>query len=379
MEDKDLKKTIDDVEMSHEKTDEIYNNLLMEKRKMERNEKKSRFKDMRKVASIAAAFVIVVSSTVLAYKGINFNFLKFLNKNNIATEKYIGDLDIDEYIYNIDKEVVSEGGKLFINQAIMDKNIIYIYMNFESTNGVKFEDDKMYSFKANVYDEETREITENNTSGSVDDIDLTMVMGNPRVIGVNDNKLDLVFSYDMSKDASGFKGFIGSKVKFDFKDLGYYEKYETKADDGEVISIITSDFKPIIEGNWKTEFKLGGKLLPTKKYKLNEEVKYTSENKDANLVFEKVEISNLSLKLNIKNTATKDVDIIIDLILEKDNSKTGDIQLKTKDGTIIGTKFVEMLTYSETEGLIIDRQFSEPINIEALQSIIVWGEEIKLR
>ena len=148
-----IRDTIAGIEPTEEKEDEIYEKLLMEKRELEGSEKrKGNSGRLKKLLPLVAVFTIIISTTVLAYMGVDFNFLKYLNEKNIANESLIGDIGVDDYIYNIDKEIANENGILYVKQAIMDKDTIFLYMSFEGKEDIDFTgENRHYSFKGDVY------------------------------------------------------------------------------------------------------------------------------------------------------------------------------------------------------------------------------------
>jgi len=98
---------------------------LKGKRELEVSKKSKRIPErLKKLLPLVAVFTIIISTTKLAYMGVDFNFLKYLNERNIASESLIGDIEIDDYIYNIDKKIANENGVLRVKQAIMDKDTI---------------------------------------------------------------------------------------------------------------------------------------------------------------------------------------------------------------------------------------------------------------
>lgn len=360
-----IRDTIEGIEPTEEKVDKIYERLLMEKRELEGIKKrKVNSKGLKKLLPLVAVFTIIISTTVLAYMGVDFNFLKYLNEKNIVNKRLIGDIDVDEYIYNIDKEIVNENGVLHLKQAIMDKDIIFIYMSFEANEDIDFTgENRYYSFKGDVYnkqwfseDEAERkklmnkyaesqiEVVEKGSTVYINGIELRIMKGNPRIIEVDKNKMDLVFSYNMGEYLEEFEGFIGSEMIFHFKDLGYYKTYPLTSDDGEDFNTISDRFVPLLKGDWEGNIKLDGKLLPTKTYKIDEEIDYSiKDGSEVKIKIKDIGISNFSLKINGECEKNEDVEIVTQLFFEHTDEqlkfdrnlvRSGDIKLKHKNGNI---------------------------------------------
>lgn len=406
-----IRDTIAGIEPTEEKEDEIYEKLLMEKRELEGSEKrKGNSGRLKKLLPLVAVFTIIISTTVLAYMGVDFNFLKYLNEKNIANESLIGDIGVDDYIYNIDKEIANENGILYVKQAIMDKDTIFLYMSFEGKEDIDFTGgNRHYSFKGDVYnkqwfseDEVERkrlmdeyaeseiEVVEKGSTVYINGAELKITNGNPRVIEVDKNKMDLVFSYNVGEYLEKFEGFIGSEMTFRFKDLGYYKTYPITSDDGRNINVVSDRFVPLVKGNWEGNIKLGGKLLPTKTYKIDEEIDYSiKDGTEVKIKITDIGISNFSLKINGECEKIEDVDKVSQLIFEHTDEqseidrnlvRSGDIKLKHKNGKIIqAVTNIILLSSSEDGKITVERSFDSPINLEKLKSIIIWGEEIELK
>lgn len=403
MNDKDIKDILDEIDLTDEKIDKLEEKLLREKRKMEKNDNifvnKNRFK---KALPIAAALTVVVSSTIMAYKGVNFNFLNFLRERNVVTENLVGDLDIDEYVNNIEKEVAGGKGNLVIDQSIMDKDTVLVYMTLESKGDIKYDEENYYSFKADEYDQKWYSEDSEERSKSMDAYangefnlvqkgstikingeESTLIKGNPRVIGVDGNKINLVFTHSVSEE--GFKGFDGSTVDFDLKDFGYYKVFETVADDGEKIRIVSDEFVSVVDGNWSGSFKLEGKSLPVETHTLNSQGEFkTRDGEKINALVKDVEISNLSLKVKLQSEKAEDIEVMTNLIFENTEDgevKKGDVKLKNRNGQIVETKMIMsgMLTSSEDGEVELNRNFNNPINLKEVEAIIIWGQEFKLK
>ena len=382
---------------------------MMEKRELEGSEKrKGDSGRLKKLLPLVAVFTIIISTTVLAYMGVNFNFLNYLNERNIANESLIGDIGVDDYIYNIDKEIANENGVLHVKQAIMDKDTIFLYRSFEGNEDIDFTgENRFYSFKGDVYnkqwfseDEVARkklmdeyaeseiEVVEKGSTVYINGIELRIIKGNPRIIEVDKNKMDLVFSYNMGEYLREFEGFIGSEMTFHFKDLGYYKTYPMTSDDGEDIHVISDRFVPLVKGNWEGSIKLHGKLLPTKAYKIDEEIDYSiKDGTEVKIKITDIEISNISLKINGECEKIEDVDIVSQLIFEHTDEqseidrnlvRSGDIKLKHKNGEITQAVTNIILSCSEEGKITVERSFDSPINLEKLKSINIWGKDIEL-
>lgn len=405
-----IKDTIAGIEPAEEKVDEIYAKLLIEKKELEGREKgKENSKKLRKLLPLVAVFTIIISTTALAYMGVDFNFLKYLNEKNIANESLIGDIGVDDYIYNIDKKIVNENGVLHLKQAIMDRDTIFVYMNFKGKENIDFTgENRYYSFKGNVYnkqwfseDETERkrlmeeykkggiEVVEKGSTVYINGIELKIIKGNPRIIEVDKNEMDLVFSYNVGEYLEEFGGFIGSEMTFHFKDLGYYKIYPITSDDGEDINIISDRFVPLVKGNWRGSIKLDGKLIPTKTYEIDKEIDYSmKDGTEVKVKITDIGISNFSLKINMACEKIEDVDKVTQLIFEHTDEqpgidrniiRSGDVKLKHKNGEITQAVTNIILSYSEDGKMAVERGFDSPINLEELKSIIIWGEEIGLK
>ncbi|WP_353093142.1 hypothetical protein [Tissierella praeacuta] len=405
-----IRDTIAGIEPTEGKVDEICEKLLIEKRELEISEKrKGNPGRLKKLLPLVAVFTIIISTTALAYTGVDFSFLKYLNEKNIVNESLIGDIGVDDYIYNIDKEIANKNGILHIKQVIMDEDTIFLYMSFEGKEDIDFTGkNRYYSFKGDVYnkqwfseDEVERkklmdeyaeseiEVVEKGSAVYIDGIELRIMKGNPRIIKVDKNKMGLVFSYNMREYLEEFEGFIGSKMTFCFKDLGYYKTYPMTSDDGKDINVISDRFVPLVKGNWEGNIKLDGKLLPTKTYKIDEEIDYSiKDGTEVKIKITDIGISNFSLKINVECEKNEDVDIVTQLIFEHTDQqskidgnvvRSGDIKLKHKNDKITQAVTNIILSYSEDGRITVERSFDSPINLEELKSIIIWGKEIKLK
>ena len=410
MDTKLIRDTIEGIQPAKEKVDEIYEKSLFKKRELEKMEKQEENTGrLKKLLPLVAVFTIIISTTAFAYMGVDSIFLKYLNGRNIVNENLVGDIGIDNYIYNIDKEIENENGVLYIKQAIMDENKIFIYMSFVGKEDIDFTGaNREYSFKRNVYnkqwysedeverdklmdeyqriqDEGKLKVVEKGSTVNINGIELGKGMVKQKILEVDKNRINLVFSYDIGEE---LEAFIGGEMRFHFRDLGYYKTYQVTLDNGEVANIISDKFVPLVKGDWKGDIKLYGKLLPTKTYNIDKEIKYsTKDGTDAKIKITDIEISNVSLKINGECENNKDVDVITRLITEQakrsdeNPSRSGDIKLKNKSGKITQAVIDTAILSSSIENgkITVERSFDSPINLKELKSIIIWGEEIELK
>lgn len=315
---------------------------IIEKNKNE-NKKKVYIEPTKRFrpAILTTMVILLLTTTALAtvYLGLDAKFLSFLKPSSNEQAEFLAN-----GAYVVDKQISNKNGTLDIKQVIGDSNLTYILMDFTAPEGTVL-DASRYRFGDTNFD----------LGSGWQSTGFSLINDeNP-----GDNKISIVANI-MTKNSV-----MGEKLSLKLANLQGADPFP-------------GEFKTVINGTWKTSFRLDFKECSTINH-LNKNISMFGY--DAML--KSVSVSPISISLKIESPSIKDIDKASGGLKEVGLNEYLDnypITINYKDGTSETTTIFTGMCVREfvLEETTIIKTFDNVINHKEIESIEFFDTIISL-